>query len=80
MKNNKVIAAVVAMSLCSFAIACASNKPGFIVFVFAWIVGVFASILIQFIWYRKPFVSVLLVPITLIIAVATGLAVYFFAF
>ena len=78
--NNKKIAAVVSMSLCSFAIACASNKSGVIVFVFAWIVGVFASILIQFIWYRKPFVSVFLVLITIIIALTAGLAVYFFAF
>ena len=53
MKKNKIITSVVVMALCSFAIAYATNKSGIIVFILSWIVGMLASLLIQYIWSSK---------------------------
>ena len=41
------------MALCSFAIAYATNKSGIVVFILSWIVGMLASLLIQYIWSSK---------------------------
>lgn len=83
MKKNKIItsvASVVVMALCSFAIAYATNKSGIIVFILSWIVGMLASILIQYIWSSKLMPAKLLVSITLLISLIAGIIVYSFAF
>lgn len=80
MKKNKIITSVVVMALCSFAIAYATNKSGIIVFILSWIVGVLASILVQYIWSRKLVPAKLLVSITLLISLIAGIIVYLFAF
>lgn len=80
MKKNKIITSVIVMALCSFAIAYATNKSGVIVFILSWIVGVLASILVQYIWSRKLVSAKLLVIITLLISLIAGIIVYLFAF
>lgn len=80
MKKNKIITSVIVMALCSFAIAYATNKSGIIVFFLSWIVGVLASILVQYIWSRKLVSAKLLVIITLLISLIAGIIVYLFAF
>lgn len=80
MKKNKIITSVIVMALCSFAIAYATNKSGIIVFILSWIVGVLASILVQYIWSRKLVPAKLLVIITLLISLIAGIIVYLFAF
>lgn len=80
MKKNKIITSVVVMVLCSFAIAYAANKSGIIVFILSWIVGMLASILIQYLWSSKRMPAKLLVSITLLISLIAGIIVYSFAF
>lgn len=80
MKKNKIITSVIVMALCSFAIAYATNKSGIIVFILSWIVGVLASILVQYIWSRKLVPAKLLVILTLLISLIAGIIVYLFAF
>ena len=80
MKKNKIITSVVVMTLCSFAIAYTTNKSGIIVFILSWIVGMLASILIQYIWSSKRMPAKLLVSITLLISLIAGIIVYSFAF
>lgn len=80
MKKNKIITSVVVMALCSFAIADAANKSGIIVFILSWIVGMLASILIQYLWSSKRMPAKLLVSITLLISLIAGIIVYSFAF
>ena len=78
MKKNKIITSVVVMALCS--IAYAANKSGIIVFILSWIVGMLASLLIQYIWSSKLVPAKFLVSITLLISLIAGIIVYFFAF
>ena len=66
-EKNKIITSVVVMALCSFAIAYATNKSGIIVFILSWIVGILASLLIQYIWSSKLVTAKFLVSITLLI-------------
>lgn len=80
MKKNKIITSVVVMALCSFAIAYATNKSGIVVFTLSWIVGMLASLLIQYIWGSKLVPAKLLVIITLLISLIAGIIVYLFAF
>ena len=80
MKKNKIITSVVVMALCSFAIAYATNKSGRVVFTLSWIVGMLASLLIQYIWSSKLVPAKLLVSITLLISLIAGIIVYLFAF
>lgn len=80
MKKNKIITSVVVMTLCSFAIAYATNKSGVIVFILSWIVGMLASLLIQYIWSSKLVPAKFLVSITLLISLIAGIIVYLFAF
>ena len=80
MKKNKIITSVVVMALCSFASAYATNKSGIIVFILSWIVGMLASLLIQYIWSSKLVPAKLLVIITLLISLIAGIIVYLFAF
>lgn len=80
MKKNKIITSVAVMALCSFAIAYATNKSGIIVFILSWIVGMLASLLIQYIWSSKLVPAKLLVIITLLISLIAGIIVYSFAF
>lgn len=80
MKKNKIITSVIVMALCSFAIAYATNKSGIIVFILSWIVGVLASILVQYIWSRKLVPAKLLVILTLLISLIAGIIVYLLAF
>lgn len=68
------------MALCSSAIAYATNKSGTIVFILSWIVGMLASLLIQYIWGSKLVPAKLLVSITLLISLIAGIIVYLFAF
>ena len=79
-EKNKIITSVVVMALCSFAIAYAANKSGIIVFILSWIVGMLASILIQYLWSSKRMPAKLLVSITLLISLIAGIIVYSFAF
>ena len=79
-KKNKIITSVVVMALCSFAIAYATNKSGIVVFILSWIVGMLASLLIQYIWSSKLVPAKLLVSITLLISLIAGIIVYLFAF
>lgn len=79
MKKNKIITSVVVMALCSFAIAYATNT-GIIVFILSWIVGMLASLLIQYIWSSKLVPAKFLVSITLLISLIAGIIVYLFAF
>ena len=80
MKKSKIITSAVVMALCSFAIAYATNKSGIIVFILSWIVGMLASLLIQYIWSSKLVPAKLLVSITLLISLIAGIIVYLFAF
>lgn len=80
MKKNKIITSVVVMALCSFAIAYATNKSGIFVFILSWIVGMLASLLIQYIWSSKLVPAKFLVSITLLISLIAGIIVYLFAF
>lgn len=80
MKKNKIITSVVVMALCSSAIAYVTNKSGIIVFILSWIVGMLASILIQYIWGSKLVPAKFLVSITLLISLIAGIIVYLFAF
>lgn len=80
MKKNKIITSVVVMALCSFAIAYATNKSGIIVFILSWIVGMLASLLIQYIWSSKLVPAKFLVSIILLISLIAGIIVYLFAF
>ena len=80
MKKNKIITSVVVMALCSSAIAYATKKSGIIVFILSWIVGMLASLLIQYIWGSKLVPAKFLVSITLLIPLIAGIIVYLFAF
>lgn len=53
MEKNKIITSAVVMALCSFAIAYATNKSEIVVLILSWIVGMLASLLIQYIWSSK---------------------------
>jgi len=80
MNKDKILAAVIAMAIASAGFAYASDNNKEVVYLFAWAIGTAASILIQYLWYRKPASQAVLTVITLLLAVAAGADMYYAAF
>lgn len=76
MNKEKLITAILSLAVCASAVAYTVQKNQLLVFLFAWIIGTAAALLIHFICFKKILSRLGLIFASLLIALIAGFCVY----
>ena len=76
MNKDKLIISTITMAICSVAVAYTAKNNNILVFLFAWIIGTAAVMLIHFISYKRAFSGLKIMCLSLPIALVAGGCVY----
>lgn len=79
MKKDKIIISLLAMTVCAAAIAYSAHSNNVIVFFIVWIMGIAASLIVQYI-QECAIPNPIKVIVTGAVSIAVGISAYIIAF
>lgn len=71
MSKDKMVVSMATMVLFAASFAIMSNKNWILVFAISWIMGVVSTLLIQYLWYKRPVPKIVLAILTVVIPAIT---------
>lgn len=77
MSKDKMVVSMATMVLFAASIAIMSNKNWILVFAISWIMGVVSTLLIQYLWYKRPVPKIVLAILTVVIPAITCTCIYY---
>lgn len=77
MSKDKMVVSMATMVLFAASFAIMSNKNWILVFAISWIMGVVSTLLIQYLWYKRPVPKIVLAILTVVIPAITCTCIYY---